>query len=449
MYALQLARRVSAQIDVERKVRCDELTNLPNRLALFEALEKAFARLTRLGEAFALLYIDLDDFKGVNDRYGHAAGDKLLVQFAQRLKDCARNVDLVARLSGDEFAIVVTGAADAAAATALANRIVSSLDSSFLIEGANISTGACIGIALAPEDGATSELLLKSADEALYDAKRRSGGVIQLHDSGHRDTTRRRHALERDLRNAFRSGEFFLVYQPIFHLDTNEIVACEALLRWRHPTFGVKLPIEFMQTMEETGLINEVGQWILTEACRAAIAWPQSVRVAVNVSAVQLRKADILPFVVSTLNVTTLPAARLEIEITETAVIDDDEQILSNLRALRQLGVRIALDDFGTGYSSLTYLRRLSPDSIKIDGSFIGGLTADADCRSIVRSLIGLSRDLSLKVVAEGIESDQQLHFLRRHNCDEGQGNYLCAPGSEQELAVVLRNINVAKINAA
>jgi diguanylate cyclase (GGDEF)-like protein len=448
-HASQMAKRIAEQVSAERKVRCDDLTDLPNRLGFFEALESAFARLARLREQFAVLYLDLDDFKTVNDRFGHAIGDKLLVQVGRRLKDCVRDVDLVARLGGDEFAIVVTDANSAAVPTTLANRIVSSLERPFLIDGAEVFTGTCIGIALAPADGATSELLLKTADEALYDAKHRSGGAVQLYDSAYKDAARQRRGLERDLRYAFRRGEFFLVFQPIFELDTSQITGCEALLRWRHPTFGVKSPIEFMDAMEETTLISEIGHWILVEACKTAVAWPENMRVAVNVSAVQLRNTNILSSVVKALSVSTLPARRLEIEITETAVIDDCAQVLLNLKGLRELGVRIALDDFGTGYSSLTYLRRLSPDSIKIDGSFVREVATDSDCRSIVKSLVKLSRDLSIRVVAEAIETAEQLQFLRSHNCDEGQGNYFCTPKSANEIGNYVLNRDAARIDAA
>jgi diguanylate cyclase len=388
VYASQVARRVAAQVNAERNVRRDELTGLPNRLAFFEALESSFSRFARAQEQFAVLYLDLNDFKIVNDRFGHMAGDKLLVEVGRRLKDSAREVDLVARLGGDEFAIAVADAPDAAIPTALAARIVSTLDRPFVIDDREVYIGTCVGIALAPTDGETPEHLLKNADEALYDAKHRPGGVIQLFDAGPRDAARQRRKLERDLSLALHRDEFFLVFQPIFNLKTKIPEGCEALLRWRHSTLGVQLPKEFMRAMEETSLITKVGQWVLVEACKAAVTWPGHIRVAVNVSAVQLQNAQLLSAIVRALNLSMLPARRLEIEITETAVIDDSEQVLANLKALRELGVRIALDDFGTGYSSLTCVRKLAPDSIKIDGTFVRELAADASSRSIVRSMI-------------------------------------------------------------
>jgi diguanylate cyclase (GGDEF)-like protein len=449
VYASQIVQRVGEQVKAEREVRRDELTNLPNRLAFFEELESAFLRLTRSHEQFAVLYLDLNDFKIVNDRCGHAAGDKLLVEVGSCLRESVRQVDLVARLGGDEFAIVVADVADAAIVTALAARIVSSLDRPFLIDGRQIYTGACVGIALAPADGDNPEFLLKNADEALYDAKHRPGGVIQLFDNSYKDVARQRRELERDLRYALQRGEFFLVFQPIFNLQTQRIAGCEALLRWKHPNLGVQLPNEFMKAMEETGLITDVGEWVLVQACKAAVAWPATMRVAVNVSAVQLQTSKLLSSVVNALNVSTLPARRLEIEITETAVIDDSNQVLSNLKALRELGVRIALDDFGTGYSSLTCMQKLSPDSIKVDGSFVRELVGSAGSRSIVKSVIYLSRDLSINVVAEGIETSEQLEFLCRNDCDEGQGHFLGAPKLVNEIGPYLQGTDVAKFSAA
>ena len=449
VHAAQTARRVAEQIQAERKIRKDELTNLPNRLAFCEGLESAFARLDRLHEQFAVLYVDLDDFKNVNDKLGHAAGDKLLVQVGQRLIACAKGIDLVARLSGDEFAVIVANANGSSAAVALANRIIRSLDAPFLIDGIQVFTAACIGIAIAPTDGASPERLLKNADEALYAAKHGKCGAIQLHDSEHKELARRRRRLERALRYALSRDEFFLVFQPILALGNDRITGIEALLRWRHPTLGVRSPIEFITILEETGLIHEIGHWIIREACKAASCWPKDIRVAVNVSPVQLRHTNILSCVVNALKESTLAPGRLELEITETALISDNDYVLSNLKALRELGIRIALDDFGTEYSSLTYLRKLSPDSIKIDGSFVREVIADADSASIVKSMIGLSRDLGINVVAEGIETVEQLSFLRRQNCDEVQGYFICAPKSAKEIQAFLSSGHASRFDAA
>ena len=449
VYSSQIVKRVAEQVKAEREIRRDELTSLPNRLAFFEELENAFLQHSRFREQFAVLYLDLNDFKIVNDRRGHATGDKLLVEVGQRLRQSVREVDLVARLGGDEFAVVVAKAQDAAIPTALAARIVGSLDRPFVIDGREVYIGACVGIALAPTDGDSPELLLKSADEALYDAKHRPGGVIQLFDAGYRDAARQRRKLERDLRSALSRSEFFLVFQPIFNLQTKRIAGCEALLRWRHPHLGVRLPNEFMKSMEETTLITKVGQWVFAEACKTAVSWPGNMRVAVNVSAVQLQNAKLLSSIVNALDVSTLPPGRLEIEITETAVIDDSDQVLSNLKALRELGVRIALDDFGTGYSSLTCVQKLLPDSIKIDGSFVRELVTNAGSRSIVKSVIFLSRDLSINVVAEGIETSEQLEFLRLNECNEGQGHFVGMPRSANEIGSYLLSTVAVEISAA
>jgi diguanylate cyclase len=449
VYASQIGKRVAAQVVAERNVRLDNLTGLPNRIAFFETLESAFLRLDDRDEQFAVLYLDLNDFKIVNDRFGHIFGDKLLIEVSRRLQECTRELDMVARLGGDEFAIAVVDLTDAAIPTALAARIVSSLDQPFLIDGRECCIGACVGIALGPIDGDTPELLLKNADEALYDAKHRPGGVIQLFDAGPRDAARQRRKLERDLSLALHRGEFFLVFQPILDLQTMRVVGCEALLRWRHPALGVQLPKEFMRSMEETSLITDVGRWVLLEACKAAVTWPKHIRVAVNVSAIQLKNAQLASAIVNALNISMLPSSRLEIEITETAVIDDSEQVLANLNALRQLGVRIALDDFGTGYSSLTCVRKLAPDSIKIDSTFVRESAADASSRSIVRSLIYLSRDLDINVVAEGIETFAQLDFLRLNECHEGQGHFICMPKPASEIGPYLLKASAMEVSAA
>jgi diguanylate cyclase len=449
VHAAQIARRVAEQVRAERRVRRDELTDLPNRLAFHEGLESAFARLDHLHKQFAVLYVDLDDFKNVNDKLGHATGDKLLVQVGHRLRACARDVDLVARLSGDEFAVIVADTMETGVALGVASRIVSALDAAFQIDGIEMFTAACVGIALAPGDGASPDRLLKNADEALYSAKHGKGGAIRLHDPEYKEQARQRRRLERALRHALSRNEFFLVFQPIMALGQGRVTGIEALLRWRHPTLGVKSPSEFITILEETGFIHEIGRWIVCEACKAAICWPKDIRVAVNVSPIQLRHANVFSSVVNALKESGLAPGRLELEITETALISDNDHVLSNLNALRELGIRIALDDFGTEYSSLTYLRKLSPDSIKIDGSFVREVLTDADSASIVKSMIGLSRDLGINVVAEGIETGGQLSFLRSQNCHEVQGYFICAPKSSKEITALLSNGDALRFDAA
>jgi len=450
LYTAQISKRITEQIDAETKARRDELTDLPNRLAFFEGMKAAFARLARVGEHFAVLYIDLNEFKDVNDKFGHAVGDKLLSKVGRRLKVCAREIDTVSRLGGDEFAIILANTPSFEAALAMANRVVRRLDAPFELDGQSVCVSACIGIALAPMDGTESETLLKHADEALYAAKRGIDGVIQVYDSGHKEHVRWRRTLERDMRYAFRRHELFLVFQPIKALATGNITAAEALLRWNCPKSGIRLPADFMGVIEETDLIDEIGNWIICEACRVAASWPNDTRVAVNVSPNQLRNAKILSVVVRALADSGLAPHRLEFEITETALIGDEESIVSNLQALRELGVRIALDDFGTGYSSLTYLRKLAPDSIKIDGSFVRDVIVDSGCASIVKSMISLSKDLGINVVAEGIEKVDQLSFVRSHGCNEGQGYFIAKPKSENGIIEFLSgNGEKAEIGAA
>jgi diguanylate cyclase len=424
------------------------LTALPNRLAFYEGLEAAFARLARTHEQFAVLYFDLNDFKEVNDKFGHATGDKLLVHVGERLRECARDIDLVSRLSGDEFAVIAAHTTSPEDATALAKRIISSLDTPLANDEIELCASGCIGIAFAPADGANPEALLKSADEALYAAKHGTGGAVQIYNSEFKEHTRRRRSLERDLRSALRRNEFFLVFQPILSLRDNRISGNEALLRWRHPSLGVRTPTELMSIIEETGLIHEIGNWVIREACKGAATWPESTRVAVNISPTQLRKVGLLSCVVNALTESRLQPGRLELEITESALVDDSEFVLSNLKALRELGVRIALDDFGTGYSSLTYLKKLSPNCVKIDGSFVRDVLTNAGCASIIRSVIGLSRDLCINVVAEGIESAEQLAFLRSCDCDEGQGFFISKPMSANDLLDFMSGNGAAGANA-
>ena len=267
--------------------------------------------------------------------------------------------------------------------------------------------------------------------------------------SEHKERRRRRRRLERALRYALRRDELFLVFQPILELGEDRITGVEALLRWKHPTLGITSPIEFITILEETGLIHEIGDWIVREACKAASYWPKNIRIAVNVSPVQLRNTNVLSGVVNALAESTLAPGRLELEITETALIADNDHVISNLKALRELGIRIALDDFGTEYSSLTYLRKLSPDSIKIDGSFVREVLSDPDSASIVKSMINLSRDLGINVVAEGVETVEQLSFLRRQNCHEVQGFFISAPKSANEITAFLSSGHALKFDAA
>jgi len=449
VHALKLTARLVAQIEAEKEIRRDPLTHLPNRVAFRESLETAFARLARMGEPFALFYLDLDEFKAVNDRLGHAAGDVLLIKVADRLRGCVRDIDTLARLSGDEFALVAAGVESADDALTVAERIVKAFDAPFDLDGTQASSAISIGIALAPANGTDTAALLKNADTALYSAKLSAGGPVQLFEAQFDARARERRALGNDLRGALQRGEFHLVFQPLLDLAHERIAGCEALLRWTHPTRGPVSPADFMQIAEETHLIHAIGEWVLREACRTAAGWPADTKIAVNLSAAQFRKAGILAAIVNALSDAHLPASRLEVEITESILMADDDFALSTLTTLRGLGVRIALDDFGTGHSSLSYLRRLPIDRVKIDRSFIHGLAVDRDSASIVKFVIGLAADLGMSVTAEGVETEEQLSRLRAMACGEVQGHFIAEPKSAAEIAALFAREQTAPLRAA
>jgi len=434
-YALQMMQHLAKQIEVEEEVRRDPLTNLGNRISFHENLVAAFSRLRERAEPFALLYLDLNDFKGVNDKLGHAAGDALLRQVADRLRLAQGPADSVARLGGDEFAVIAANVGRPQQALALAERIVQAFDAPFDLDGDEVSSAVSLGIALAPANGADLTSLQKNADIALYHAKRGAGGSVQLFEPSHDAFARERRAMEHDLRKALMRDELNLLFQPILDLTNGRIVACEALLRWQHPTRGVLMPSEFIPIAEETGLIHSIGEWVLTEACRITAGWPEDIRVSVNLSPVQLRRAGILPIVVNALagaGAGVVPC-RLEIEITESSLVEKND--VAMVAAIRELGVTVALDDFGIGYSSLTHLRKLPLDRIKIDQSFIADLLVDPDCAAIVRCVIGLARDLGMSVTAEGVETREQLSCLRSFACAAAQGHLISVPKPAADIA--------------
>jgi diguanylate cyclase (GGDEF)-like protein len=432
-YALQMTKHLARQIKVEEEARRDPLTSLANRIAFQENLSAAFARLERRREPFALLYLDLNDFKSVNDNLGHAAGDALLMQVADRLRAAQREGDIVARLGGDEFAVIAANVGLPEHALMLAERIVQTFDAPFKIDGHEISRAVSLGIALAPANGADVTSLQKNADIALYHAKRGAGGSVQLFEPGHDALARERRAIEHDLRTAQARGELQLVFQPILNLASEQVVACEALLRWHHPTRDVLLPGQFIPIAEETGLIHSIGEWVISEACRVAAGWPKDVRIAVNLSPVQLQRASILPAIVNALAGAGIAPSRLEIEITESSLVAKND--VAMVAAIRELGVTVALDDFGVGHSSLTQLRKLPLDRLKIDQSFVADLSTDPDCAAIVRCLIGLASDLGMSVTAEGVETLEQLSCLRSFGCVAAQGHLISVPRPAEDVA--------------
>jgi diguanylate cyclase (GGDEF)-like protein len=437
-YSFEFTRRMIAHLETEKAVRQDSLTKLPNRFAFNEGLETALLRLASSGEECAVLLLDLDRFKEVNDQLGHLAGDEFLTQLAARLRRCTRDADIVARIGGDEFGLIAGNITKLDEAFKLAEEIISTFDHPFLIEGHEIVGAASIGISLAPRDGKTANDLLKHADVALYRAKKAGSGTIRFFEPSDDASARERRALQLDLEAAIERDELFLVYQPFLDLRENRITGFEALLRWRHPARGLVSPPEFIALAEESGLIHSIGDWAVRSACKALSQWPANIRVAVNVSAVQFQNANILQTFVRALAEARVTPGRLEIEITESILLSKYDSAASVLYSLLELGVTVALDDFGTGYSSLTYLRRLPFSRIKIDQSFVRDMLVQPDCAAIVKSVIALAQDLQIGVVAEGVESTEQLDYLRQTNCDEVQGYLIGRPVEADQVLALL-----------
>jgi diguanylate cyclase (GGDEF)-like protein len=407
--------------------RYDELTGVANRVHLREHLQSIEPRLRR-GEHVAVLYVDLDHFKTVNDTLGHGTGDEVLRQVGARLTGLHRDTDLVARLGGDEFAILVSPLDNPSLAAAMADRIVKTIAEPFAIGDHQVVIGASVGIAVSPVDGQDAETLMRHADLALYRAKSDGRGTFHFFEAGMDAALQARRAIEVGLRLALARKEFRLVFQPVLNLAENRISAMEALIRWDDAGRGTVPPSEFIPVAEETGLIVPIGEWVLRQACAAAAGWPQPVRVAVNLSPMQVRHRHIVGQVAAALRDAGLPAERLELEITESILLAETHHALDTLHRLRALGVRIAMDDFGTGYSSLSYLRTFPFDKIKIDRSFMQDLTVSEDGLAIVKAAISLGRSLGMATTAEGVETEDQLDAVRREGCTEVQGYFFSPP---------------------
>ncbi|MER8438706.1 EAL domain-containing protein [Mesorhizobium sp. M1312] len=427
-HAVEFTQRFILQAESENAIRRDVLTSLPNRFSFNERLENALVAAKQFDQHFALLLFDLNNFDEVNDRFGRAIADALLVEVAARLRKSTRGSDGIARLEGDEFAIIATCDIRPDQISCLAKQIIDAMCAPFLIEGREIYCGASLGIALAPTDGLDANQLLRCADTALYRAKTLGAGSIQFFSASDDGAAARRHALERDLASALANDELWLAFQPFLDLASDRIRGFEALLRWQHPTLGAIPPSEFITIAEETGLIHSIGYWVIKTACLAAARWPRDLRVSVNLSVVQLKNKALLNEIVGALAEAGLEPRRLEVEITESVLISNFEETISLLRSLSSLSVTVALDDFGTGYSSLTYLRKLHLSRLKIDRSFVQDMLTDADCAAIVRSLIELAHELRIEVTAEGVETPEQLDYLRRVRCDEAQGYLIGKP---------------------
>jgi diguanylate cyclase (GGDEF)-like protein/PAS domain S-box-containing protein len=410
----------------------DALTDLPNRVLFREQIERELQRTGR-GDKFALLYIDIDEFKGINDSLGHHVGDELLKAVAARIKNCIRETDLIARLGGDEFAVIQTAIAGSADVVEFVTRIHEAIRQPYQCLGHQLSTDASIGIALAPQDGTDLDQLIKSADLAMYGAKAGGRRTHRFFQPSMDASAKARLTMEQDLRQALVDGGFEIHYQPLVNLQRDEVIGCEALLRWRHPERGMVSPAEFIPVAEDTGLIIELGEWVLRTACAEAATWPDHIRVAVNVSPVQLKSQALALKIMGALAASGLPASRLELEITEAVLIHDDETALAILHQLRAIGVRIALDDFGTGYSSLSYLKRFPFDKIKIDRCFVSDIAEIDGSSPIVQAVVNIAASRNMTTTAEGVETQQQKELLRTLGCTEMQGYLFSAakPGAE------------------
>ena len=419
---MDITERKRAEARLTFMAQHDGLTGLPNRTMLRQQMDDLLLHTRRSAEKVAVLVLGLDNFKAVNDTLGHGIGDKLLRGVAKRLRSMLREEDVLARLNSDEFAIVQSGVARPEDAVLLAKRLLEAIGDPYLLDGHSVVIGASIGIAMSPGDGDESDRLLKNADMALTRAKSDFRGTFSFFEAEMDARAQSRRRIEIDLREAIRNDLLRPYYQPLIDLATGRITGFEALVRWPHPERGMISPGDFIPVAEETGLINAVGGLMLRRACMDAAQWPDDVRVAVNLSPLQFRVGNLLSTVMETLKQTGLAATRLELEITETLVLEKSSQVLATLHALRALGVRISMDDFGTGYSSLSYLRSFPFDKIKIDQSFVRDLGSNRDAQAIVRSIISLGKGLGVTITAEGVETEAELSCLRNEGCHEGQG---------------------------
>lgn len=431
-------RRLRNQRRAEERVRYlahhDVLSGALNRASFSDEIDTAILRHTRSGTGFAVLCLDLDRFKEVNDSLGHAAGDDVLRQVAQRLFQTVRQGDQLARLGGDEFAILQSGVRQPEDVTRLAKRVIAKLSEPFELSGQSVVCGASVGAAIFGVDAVEKEDLLHKADLALYRAKSEGRGEFSFYDASMDAQLQERRTLTRDLRQALESDQLELYFQPLYEGDGESLVGYEALVRWRHPQRGFVPPSEFVPLAEDTGLIDPLGRWVLRRACAEAARWPEHLSVAVNLSAAQFRNGDLIEIVARALDESGLPSSRLGVEITESLLMSNTEQVISALRKLSAMGVRIAMDDFGTGYSSLAYLWRFPFDKLKIDRAFTQNMENDPKVSLIVRSIISLAHSLQIRVNAEGVETEHQLETLRRHGCDELQGYLLGRPAPSDVL---------------
>jgi diguanylate cyclase (GGDEF)-like protein len=424
----------------------DALTELPNRMLLHDRIGQAIAQAQRNRGVLALLFIDLDRFKTVNDSLGHPVGDRLLKMVGERLVACTRGSDTIARIGGDEFVVLLGNLEEPEDARHVAQKVLDALSEPVTIDGHELKVTPSVGICAYPHDGEDVETLMRNADTAMYYAKQMGRNNYQFFTQAMNDAAQERLLLENDLRHAIDRSEFTLHFQPLLEVRTGAIRGLEALVRWRHPDRGLVPPSEFIPAAEETGLIGPIGEWVLRQACAQARAWHEAghpeLQVSVNCSAQQFQREGFVDTVGRVLRETGLSAARLDLEITESVIIQHSEEVIARFKRLEDMGVRIAIDDFGIGYSSLSYLKRFAVHQLKIDQSFVRDIHSDPDDAAIVSAIIAIAHSLGLEVVAEGVETPEQLAFLKSLGCDAAQGYYFSKPLPPEEFAELLAGWN-------
>lgn len=422
-----ISERKTSEEKIRHMAEHDFLTGLPNRVLLLDRMQQAIAVARRNDTKLAILFLDIDRFKHINDSFGHDIGDKLLQTVAERLKKCVRGIDTVSRVGGDEFVVMLVDIGTGEPVAHIADNILKALNAPYSIEGCEFDTSTCIGISTYPNDGADMEELIKNADIAMYHAKNNGSNRYQFFDNDMNTRIVERITLENNLRNALKMDEFILHYQPQLNVAGNRIVGAEALIRWRHPVLGLMLPDLFIRVAEENGMIFPIGEWVLRTACLQAKAWQEDgirIVVAVNLSVAQFHQKSFLKSVIDALQSANLQPQYLELEVTESIMMKEASIAIETLHALRVIGVKVAIDDFGTGFSSLSYLKHIPVDKLKIDQSFVRDITVDPEDAAIISAIIGMAKGLKLKVIAEGVETLEQFRFLESHGCDEYQGYY-------------------------
>ncbi|MGH6716041.1 MAG: putative bifunctional diguanylate cyclase/phosphodiesterase [Bradyrhizobium sp.] len=438
----EIANREELQARSQYLAYHDSLTGLGNRLLFKDQIEEALGDVSVASHPLAVLFVDLDGFKAVNDTLGHSVGDLLLKSIAAKLRDLLPPTDRIARLGGDEFAILQMSSPQPSSSTSLAEKIIGVANHPHSIEGHDVTVGASVGIAIARPDETSTESLLKSADLAMYGAKSDGRGVYRIFDPQMDAIVQTRRALERDMRTALAQGGFTMVYQPLVNLQTKQVTTFEALMRWNHPERGDVSPSEFIPVAEEMGLIVQLGEWALRQACMEAVGWPGGIRVSVNLSPLQFAKGNLVATVMNALAWSGLPATRMELEITESVLLEKSDRNIGTLNQLRALGVRISMDDFGTGYSSIGYLRSFPFDKIKIDQAFVRDLLVDEGSMAIVRAIANLGVSFGITTTAEGVETEEQMRCLNLEGCVEVQGYFYSRPVPGSDITALLARLS-------